>query len=169
MDEKSIRLFIGPHANYYIRKFSTVEMTGQANTWNWGAFLFSIFWLAYRRMYVYAGIFAFLILLFSFIALVFNFNSELFLIMLIIWPVVLGIFGNRIYRFFIESQILQIYAMQLTEQDIPTVIKESGGTNLLAVVASIMLFAIVYYYLLFWLNYLPVAYRPLNLLKILFS
>lgn len=45
---------------YYDFKWGKVENPAQGNTWNWVAFFFPTFWLAYRKMYKLFIIFALL-------------------------------------------------------------------------------------------------------------
>ena len=61
-DEHLWRQFIGPHADRYLKhfkKFGLGEEPKFALTWNWPAFLYiSFLWFLYRKMYVYALVYA---------------------------------------------------------------------------------------------------------------
>jgi hypothetical protein len=46
--------FIGPNADYYIPQFQKLDSTNSMISWNWAAFLCSIWWMLYRKMYLYA-------------------------------------------------------------------------------------------------------------------
>jgi len=51
--KEELRAFVGPNADYYLFSWERVDPTGglQALRWNWPAFLITVFWLLYRRMY----------------------------------------------------------------------------------------------------------------------
>ncbi len=169
MDEKSIKLFLGFNGKYYQRKWSTVQLTGRANTWNWSAFLFSVLWLSFRKMYGLSLIFSFCIILSSFIAITFRFSLEGFVLIILIWPVMLGYFGNRMYYYYMENRFLEIYGSGLNEKDMRVLIKSEGGINFPSVVFVIIIFSLIYYFMFAWLNMLPAAFTPINLYYLLIS
>jgi Protein of unknown function (DUF2628) len=58
LTEQEIRTFVGPKADYYLKKWRlALEGSGSATGFNWAAFFLSGMWLAYRRMYRFAAIF----------------------------------------------------------------------------------------------------------------
>ncbi len=168
MNDKSLRLYIGHNANYYLRKWSVSDYTTRANTWNWAAFFFSLFWLAYRKMYGYLMVFTFLLLLFLFISLAFAFRDEWMVIMVVIVPALVGYFGNRLYYFHIENQLTRLYARMEAEDKLDEDLQEMGGVSWYNVIGYIFVIAILVYFLVLLFNRIPDEFRPMNLLKILF-
>jgi len=48
------RVAIGPHADYYVRRFVKYERTGMtAPSWHWPAFFFPSLWAFYRKLWAY--------------------------------------------------------------------------------------------------------------------
>src|SRR6266545_4345699 len=56
------RRFVGPRADYYLKRFETFQK-GTADrffpTWNWPAFGVGWLWYLYRKMYLHAAVFLF--------------------------------------------------------------------------------------------------------------
>jgi hypothetical protein len=52
--DEEFAYFIGRNADYYIPKFRKFNDEGFSVTWNWPAFFFQFFWMAYRKMYLWA-------------------------------------------------------------------------------------------------------------------
>jgi CRP-like cAMP-binding protein len=52
--DEEFAYFIGRNADYYIPKFRKFNDGGFSVTWNWPAFFFQFFWMAYRKMYLWA-------------------------------------------------------------------------------------------------------------------
>ena len=49
--ESKIKLFLGDNADYYLDKWKASDDPKKKAGWNWAAFLGSILWLGYRKMY----------------------------------------------------------------------------------------------------------------------
>lgn len=48
------RVAVGPHPDYYVKRFVKYERTGRsAPGWNWAAFAFPALWAFYRRLWVF--------------------------------------------------------------------------------------------------------------------
>ena len=46
-----LRAFVGPNADYYLRKWLPLLQGGKVADYNWAAFFLSPLWLPYRKMY----------------------------------------------------------------------------------------------------------------------
>ena len=111
-----VGLFAGKNAEYYKAKFRKFEIRGVetfAPTWNWAAFLFTFWWMLYRKLYLWA----FLWLLLTFIP---YFG-------LVFW-IAAGITGNYLYYRHAMSRIRDARSAQPPHQ-LPTVLAELGGVN----------------------------------------
>lgn len=54
---KEYEAFIGPKAGFYLERFGKFNVDGVETfqaTWNWPAFLFTFWWMLYRKMYLWA-------------------------------------------------------------------------------------------------------------------
>ena len=52
--------YIGPNSAYYLPRFYRMSRNGSRTSWNWPAFLFTPYWLLYRKNYLSGGIVLFL-------------------------------------------------------------------------------------------------------------
>lgn len=59
--------FVGSNSSYYLPRFSRMSRNGSFASWNWAAFLFTPYWLLYRKNYLSGGIVLFLSLADTFI------------------------------------------------------------------------------------------------------
>jgi hypothetical protein len=93
----SIRRLAGRRADYYVRAFERMFPAGRVAlkpSWNWAAFLGSVFWMLYRGLFLEAVVLLSVELLFSFVHLP-------------VWPALLvgqGIFGNAVYLLALERR-----------------------------------------------------------------
>ena len=44
-------VYVRDKVDYYMDKFSKIQMSGDKVSWNWAAFFFTSYWLIYRKMY----------------------------------------------------------------------------------------------------------------------
>ncbi len=96
--EERLRAAIGPNADVYIAKWRKMEADRSWLSWNWPAFLASLFWFAYRRMWVPLAVGTVLLLLTNYVSSrdpAYLNPAWLFLLLLI---VVSGAIGNALYR-----------------------------------------------------------------------
>ncbi len=54
LDDWSTELFVGNNYEYYKNKWRDKPERQSFSSWNWPAFLFPVYWLAYRKMYLEA-------------------------------------------------------------------------------------------------------------------
>ncbi len=147
-----LRCFVGNNANYYLRKWSSV-LKNQGGTcgFNWAGFFLTVFWLAYRKMYLTT------FLLFA-IMTVESIGEEL----LFVWylgyeetpnAVVLGIglligatvgfFGNAWYLAHARKAILEVRSRGLDEAMTRQTLSNRGGTHLLNAFGLFLLYFMI--------------------------
>ena len=101
MTQEQLRsVFIGPRAEMYIRKWSD-------NKWYfcWAGLFFSIFWLLYRKMYMFAVYILLIGLMFGYLIYALGYPIE-YNLMINLWvSLIIGIFGNMFYRNHVAAQI----------------------------------------------------------------
>jgi hypothetical protein len=54
--EENFAAFIGSKVEYYLDKWRVFANSDEKISWNWSAFLFSYYWMMYRKMYVPAAV-----------------------------------------------------------------------------------------------------------------
>ena len=109
-DTELLKAFIGPNADRYLetfKKFSGPNGPQFALTWHWPAFVFEPFlWFLYRKMYVYALIYA------IGPAMAFYITQDLSAD--IVWRVIAGGSANYIYFWHAKEQLAKIKSERAT-------------------------------------------------------
>lgn len=109
-DTELLKAFIGPNADRYLetfKKFSGPNGSQFALTWHWPAFVFEPFlWFLYRKMYVYALIYA------IGPAMAFYITQDLSAD--IVWRVIAGGSANYIYFWHAKEQLAKIKSERAT-------------------------------------------------------
>ena len=148
MSKEDLQAFIQTRSYYYVPKWEALDPTlGRITpgTFNWAACLLTVFWMAYRRMYLYvvvwvAGLFVFYALLdFLFTAPTSAINGMNIAMM---W--VFGRYGSSLYRKHVERKIGQIKTT-LTPEYWPQALKDKGGTSFWAPIPLIILHLLMLY------------------------
>ena len=109
-DTELLKAFIGPNADRYLETFKKFSGPGGpqfALTWHWPAFVFEPFlWFLYRKMYVYALIYA------IGPAMAFYITQDLSAD--IVWRVIAGGSANYIYFWHVKEQLAKIKSERAT-------------------------------------------------------
>ena len=111
-----IRAFVGTNSEYYVQNFAKFTVAGTENftmTWNWSTFFFTFFWMLYRKMYIQAAI-VFVIFWLPGINIILH--------------IVAGIVGNYLYYKHAKDKIVEIRAIQTT-QNFYQVLQNVGGVH----------------------------------------
>ena len=128
--DKDVRDLIGVKEEYYAPRFRTMKTEGKAASWNWIAFLFTPYWMMYRKMYGFAAAFLAADILISLI-------GSLFLSTLALGGyIIFGILGNSIYMKSLEGKANQ--AKFMDEPYKSQFIATNGGVNTAATVLTII-------------------------------
>lgn len=121
--------FVGPNSPYYIGKFGKFNIDGietfQA-TWNWPAFLFTFWWMLYRKMYLWS--------LATFVALMVPYVG------LAAW-IACGMAGNYLYYRHVRAKIDE--AVRANPPDILSTLSRLGGTHQWVKIVAVILTALV--------------------------
>ncbi len=126
LDDRNEELFVGDNYQYYRNQWRGRMEQQNFTSWNWPAFIFSIYWLAYRKMYLEAFLFG-LLSLFSMIIP----GGGLVLHILV------GIYANSYYRNKAKKTIAQ--TSQMTQWEAVQYIKRHGGTNVLSIFVTLLI------------------------------
>ena len=142
-DEDRWRAAIGPNADWYLERWRQIDAKGSAINWNWAACLLSVFWFAYRKMWLpmFALLVANLVLGIVVGALVPGAQGQLLLAVLLSF--VTGSFGNLWYR----KQTAKLIAdtASLPPELALDSLRSRGGTSLVGVgvLAALVLAGVV--------------------------
>ena len=146
MDEKlkeKMKIFIGKNAEYYLAKFEVFEKTGSALSWNWAAFGFGIFWMVYRKMYLYAFLSILLMFFLKAIEVYLRLSPVLsFFLSLWLW-VGFGLFGNYLYYLHVKRKVMEIMVQYPDEKDQILMLQKEGGTSWIAVFVFTFIFILI--------------------------
>jgi Protein of unknown function (DUF2628) len=122
--ERDFADFVANNAQTYFRKFRNFRINDPdrfAVSWNWSAFFFTYIWMAYRKMYGWAGI-------------VFAAQSVITMALppLDLLPMVaLGVAGNYLYFRCARSKIVEVKTSHpfRTREELSVLLGRKGGVN----------------------------------------
>lgn len=96
LTKREVKAFLKDNAAYYLEKWeNTSSKKSSRMGWNWSAFMFPFYWLAYRRMYRNAMVFVGLVYFVNIVFLILKLPFP-FLIVLVSFGF-LGLYGNSLY------------------------------------------------------------------------
>lgn len=125
-EDWAAEMFVGNNYYFYKKKWENQSPNGSFSSWNWAAFLFPYYWLAYRKMYLYA----FLSVIASFASTIIPFGG-------IITHVVTGVYAN--YWYYNKCNTAIKTASQYRNEDAAVYLKKQGGTSGLSLFLSIVI------------------------------
>lgn len=139
VSENEYKAFIGKKADYYIEKWVEIEKQHTKTSWNWGAFLFGLLWMLYRKMYFYTLIAVSILcgigIMESFIGITDVFDALLSFIFCLLF----GMFGNYLYRRYTENKILRIKREGTEDSLLTAELARRGGTTWVAPTLLVLL------------------------------
>ncbi len=148
-DQNELRAFVGPNADYYLPGWWAKKWK-----WNWAAFFFGGWWIAYRKMYKAFVIFFGIILTETSIELVFfpNLAELIGRATYVVYAIVCGAFGNTWYYRKAKAVIADAHSHGGHPQwdpaggpDVYGELRKRGGTSvLIAIVALALAFVIAF-------------------------
>ena len=127
---RHLRLFVKDNQDFYLSKWRRMDnsegITGKLSV-NWGAFLFGVFWLGFRKMYLFAFLCLFLLSLIGFLSYESPFSN--LLTHVLGWAIYLGLglVGNHIYRVHVDRKLAGIKSKYPDERTQDIVIAKNGG------------------------------------------
>jgi hypothetical protein len=124
--------FIGTNRDYYLSKWNRHKGKEWFVSWNWAGFFFGCLWLLYRKMYVLFFAIYFSIVFFSYFLPISGIGMAM----------LTGMYGNAFYRRHTTRKIREIRSSVDPEHQ-ERMIKEEGGTSVLAVFGGIVLIVVI--------------------------
>ncbi len=126
--------FLQSSQDYYMSRFQKMQQNNSAVSWNWASFLFSAYWMIYRKMYAYAAVYLLACLIFSRI-------PGIGYVIALAMAILSGMFGNYLYKQYVDKELKTAQSMDLVNKNI--YISKKGGTNAPAVLITIVIYLIV--------------------------
>ncbi|MGL4848300.1 MAG: DUF2628 domain-containing protein [Clostridium sp.] len=123
--------------DYYHSVFNKHKESDNFVSWNWCSFLFTPFWLLYRKLYIWFLIFFIAEFVLDSFSFMFPFIGSILRIGLM---VLFGLFGNSMYLNSAKHRIRKINNSLQSYKHKDEILKATGGTNL---VAPLILFGII--------------------------
>jgi sorbitol-specific phosphotransferase system component IIC len=124
--EETVRSFVQKNADYYVSKWKLMAKTGSKISWNWAAFAFGVFWMGYRKMYLYSAIVLALSIL-DYLPVVG------LLVALALWFGV-AMLGNYLYGRYTYETLVQLKEEYPDEETFKLMVIKKGGTSIGGVV-----------------------------------
>lgn len=148
--EEELRAFVGPKADYYLKKWrlDLDGSTGSGAGFNWAAFFFSGLWLPYRRMYrvtlIFFGVFLLETIFEEIVYVGFLGRPEapgdLNRFLGLVGAIVCGGFGNTWYFSHAQKTIGSLRSQGLPEDTYLKALTKHGGTSIAASLGFMLLF-----------------------------
>src|SRR6266850_604118 len=143
-----LQAFIQTRSYYYLPKWETLDPTLRRvapRTFNWAACFLTVFWMAYRRMYLYVVIcVAFLLVFYSILEFIFTLPPSATNGANIAMMYLFGRYGSSLYRKHVERKIQQIKTTMAPEYWTQA-FRDKGGTSLWAPIPLIILHVLTLY------------------------
>lgn len=140
-----LKRFVGlEKLHFYLSKWEPYmdDEKSISPTWNWPAFLFTFFWLAFRKMYL----FLFLYYIITF-AILYISPVEIESLLSFCFYIFMGMYGNKLYFIHCKSKIKKIKASSSNQEEILSTIENKGGCSIVAPLALFSLSFILFIFL----------------------
>jgi len=146
--KEDLQAFIQTRSYYYLPKWNSLDPTLRRiapRTFNWAACFLTVFWMAYRKMYLYVILWvAFLFVFYSILELVFTLPPSATNGANIFIMCCFGRYGSSLYRKHVERKIGQIKATMTPEYWMQA-FRDKGGTSFWAPIPLIILHLLILY------------------------
>lgn len=125
--------FIQDNAQSYMYKFEKMKEKNKLYSWNWAAFLVSVFWFVYRKMYALGiGVIVLEIVLES----IFKVRWVSYIVFILC-----GIFGNYLYLNHCNRKLSKI--VNLDPSDKESELLRQGGVSIWALLVMIIMIVLI--------------------------
>ena len=133
------KAYVQKKSDYYFAWWDKMDFENVPISWNWSAFLISVLWLGYRKMYGYILIFmsvyalANLAIFFSVIS-----SPAVIIILNFAFPILFGAFGNSLYRIHVNKKVLMAQNKYMEWERQYRHLKLTGNTSMIGLFASLI-------------------------------
>lgn len=136
-----LKQFIGPKADYYFRKWDDLDHP-KILGWNWGAAIFTLIWLGYRKMYGFVCLYFGIAFILFMISLIMEFNL-LEWIGITVVNLLFATFGNYLYWIHSRNKLKKVENQQLSPGDENKFIQKKGGITWFGVLITLFLLMLI--------------------------
>lgn len=131
-EEKNRELFVGKkYQSYYKEHFDQMASQQTTSGFNVGALFLGPIWMVYRKMYAYAAIYTVCMMVLGIFIELIGIPEALDQMISIGVAVCLGIFGNKLYKTFVDKKIQKVTQTESSTY-LESALRQEGGTNLAA-------------------------------------
>lgn len=134
-DEERLRAAIGPNADTYLARWRTMDAKASPLSWNWPACLASVYWFAYRKLWLPMAGLALAFVLLSVLGAWDPSLGKITLILSILLTFVTGTFGNHLCRRRVGT--LNAEAAGLGQAEALTQLQTRGGVSRPALIGAV--------------------------------
>lgn len=146
--DEDLMTFVDKNQDYYYRKWDLRNGKKKGITFNIAAFFLTIFWLGFRRMYLYVFIYSLFFLAIEYLSYLFTGIAGIGLVINSYLGTAIGIafgfYGNKLYRRHADKKIKKI---KETHGDLPrkeNILKEKGGRRWYGPIFAALIFLSIY-------------------------
>lgn len=141
-EARATEVYIGSNAGYYTDKWADMRARGKQMSWNWPAFLITLIWFPYRKMYLYTAIMVGAIFVETIAEELIDLPDNVSRIVSIAIGITIAMMGNTLYRMHVEKHVRRILALNLPEEETIAALTRQGGTSIIGAIAVPVLFVL---------------------------
>ena len=127
---RSLRLFVKINQGYYLSKWRVMDNSNgifSILSWNWAACVFGVFWLVFRKMYLYALLYSVALGLNAFLFIADLISERLYGDLGLLFNMSIALVGNHVYRLHVDRELARIKSKYPDERTQDIVIAKNGG------------------------------------------
>lgn len=141
--EEDFRRFVGLHSDTYISRWNSMDNVDIRIRWHFTAGIFYVFWLLYRKMYLYSVILLIAVgVTVNVVAVLVSRPISLTVGMAAV--VFMGLYGNHMYRVHATRKIRDIFAETDDPDERARLLEARGGTTLVPHLVFILMLLLAY-------------------------
>lgn len=141
--EDDFRHFVGKDADTYISRWDAMDHSDNRIRWHFTAGVFFVFWLLYRKMYLYSIILLIAVAV-SVNLVAFLFSPETSMIVGMGAVVFMGLYGNHMYRAQATRKIRDVLAESSDPEERKRLLEARGGVTFVPHLVFILMLMLGY-------------------------
>jgi hypothetical protein len=129
---EELRAFVGLHGRYYLSRWRRMDNATGVRAilnWNWPAFMFSVGWFGFRKMFVPALVLAAILGCSAMTIVSQQISLAPCIALCTIYFSIGGMFGNHFYRKHADRRIERVRKMYSDERSLQSSLARIGGTS----------------------------------------
>ena len=136
-------VYVGPkNAEYYKARFEKIA-GGSSIGWHWPAFFFTSAWLLYRKMWLYALLYMFVVPTILSVVTMLAFDpvtgvTAYYIIYGVYGFILMPLFANRLYYGHVKTKVDKVSSLNMSEAQVAQELARKGGTSWVAFIFIII-------------------------------